>query len=1451
MALNVGTLYAELKIEDGQFSSKLGQAEAQLKRVDQTAGKAGGAVRDMGAAGGTAGQQINTGMGQAERGAGTLTAALGKAKTVAAGLGLVLGARQAVGFFTDAINGARDAEAYMLRVQNTFGDAEGSISDWAKTAGDAFRMSENSAKDAALSFSTFGIVLDKSGQDLADYSTGLTELAADLAAYGDYDLATVVNDMTSALSGQAVPMRKYGVLLDEATLRQVAFEEGITESNRELSQSEKVLATTAALHSELGYAVGANEAAAGTFGDSMRDLSARFQDTTAEIGQAFLPIANSMVQLLAGPGLTALSAFGDVLGAVGEAVELAGRAFGALPGPVQAAIGMMVAAKLASMALGTELGTKMVAKVAAGRTALATFATTAGTGTATALRTFRTNMVTAGGGVRGFTSAVGTAAVGGLNNMRAGIGNVVNALGGPWMIGLAAATIGIGKFMQSQAETKARLQENADTAKNLGEQLEDTGGKYTKAGEEAAKAAIEAIKLSNDGRTLSATLEGLGIDADKAARGLAGMGGDMADVREELEEMAGDTPWDMSTSLEYGAINVRNARQSLAELDRLEQETAERQAKIAERSAEIQESLNVDFGIDIDPAGLDAITDAMEDFADTTKSATDRIGALTSALDQIWADKFTEEAAFVSYGEALDGIVKSLEDLDHSAINADGSLNLMDATARDLFGGIETYASSMSQMAATMLLSGESMDDVSAMLEGQRQSFIDAGVAMGFTEEQMIALADRYGLIPDDVTLNVQAAGIEPAMQAVEVLGDKIDGIQDGKIITTEVLSDEAIADLEALGLKVEKTPDGKRMEITTEGGGDAELLFELLKSYVNNDNDKNMTVNVDGHEFAKTTLDELIDLVNTDNEKDIVVDSNATEVIELLDALNITTTTLDDGTVVITDNADDVRARVNRLNGMRTSSTHFVNVSAAGSAAGSAAASGARQILDANADGSIRVRAQGALDTAQIRNGAGDGIVQHTGFGPVQWAEGETGWEAFIPGAASKRRRSTQILVETARRMGYGVIPLDAIRTMADGGVVESITGIAADVAPALQVTSSHRPGDPGHHGSGNAVDLSNGTGNTDEMLAFANYMADNYRGELAELIYHDPRFSGRQIKNGQFVDDSFYAGAGDHTNHVHVAAMQPLGQPAMGDDAAVMDALNSDDERTRNAAIIIDEGRKRGMSDKAIRTALATALVESDLRTLANPNDPESLNYEHSGLGYDHDSSGVFQQRANGAWGTAADRMDTRSSAGMFYDELAKQDLDSMDEGSAAQAVQRSAFPGAYAERVDEADELLRTIGAQTGTSSSGSARGDGQPVYVTNWPTGFGLASGGTVARSSTIPDDMPPIADVIEEADPEGEAHQIDLASIPKAGGEAAGKGLLSDLGIGQGGVIGALLEHGPELAGIATAAAGHPEFAGLVTGGGDLIINVTDLEGLGRELQNEQSRQSLGFKGSGR
>ncbi|MGW3724285.1 hypothetical protein ACWDPP_03875, partial [Streptomyces sp. NPDC000851] len=80
---------------------------------------------------------------------------------------------------------------------------------------------------------------------------------------------------------------------------------------------------------------------------------------------------------------------------------------------------------------------------------------------------------------------------------------------------------------------------------------------------------------------------------------------------------------------------------------------------------------------------------------------------------------------------------------------------------------------------------------------------------------------------------------------------------------------------------------------------------------------------------------------------------------------------------------------------------------------------------------------------------------------------------------------------------------------------------------------------------------------------------------------------------------------------------------------------------EQAVNAATITAVGTARGLPERAVTIALATALQESALR-----------NIDHG----DRDSLGLFQQRPSQGWGTEQDIMDPIYSAGMFYDHLVK---------------------------------------------------------------------------------------------------------------------------------------------------------------------------------------------------
>ena len=87
-------------------------------------------------------------------------------------------------------------------------------------------------------------------------------------------------------------------------------------------------------------------------------------------------------------------------------------------------------------------------------------------------------------------------------------------------------------------------------------------------------------------------------------------------------------------------------------------------------------------------------------------------------------------------------------------------------------------------------------------------------------------------------------------------------------------------------------------------------------------------------------------------------------------------------------------------------------------------------------------------------------------------------------------------------------------------------------------------------------------------------------------------------------------------------------------------------------NAGVVVAVGKELRLPPRAWVVATATAMAESRLQVLANASVPESMALPHEGIGVDHDSMGLFQQRAS--WGSVAQRMDPRNSARLFYARL-----------------------------------------------------------------------------------------------------------------------------------------------------------------------------------------------------
>lgn len=197
-----------------------------------------------------------------------------------------------------AISAASDLEENLSKVNVIFGEGAKEIEEFAKTAATALGQSQNAVLQAAGTFGTFGKAAGLGGLELATFSNDFTALASDLASFNNTSPEEAINAIGSALRGEAEPLRKFGVLLNDATLKEAALSLGIYEGSGALTAQQKILAAQEVIYKQTGDAQGDFGRTSDGLANSQRILTAQIKDLQVEIGKALLPVVKAVLPLL-------------------------------------------------------------------------------------------------------------------------------------------------------------------------------------------------------------------------------------------------------------------------------------------------------------------------------------------------------------------------------------------------------------------------------------------------------------------------------------------------------------------------------------------------------------------------------------------------------------------------------------------------------------------------------------------------------------------------------------------------------------------------------------------------------------------------------------------------------------------------------------------------------------------------------------------------------------------------------------------------------------------------------------------------------------------------------------------------------------------------------------------------------------------------------------------------
>lgn len=214
-------------------------------------------------------------------------------------------------------------------VRQTFGQYESLINNFAKTSIEKFGMSELSAKQFASRFQAMGTALDIPQGQMAKMSIRLTELAGDMASFYDVSQEDIAKSLQSVFSGTTAPMRRYGIDLTQATLKEWALKQGLDANISSMTQAEKAMLRYQYVLAHTTNITGDFARTADTWHNQITMLKENFKALGAVVGgglinafKPFIKVLNSVLQKVISFAEMVTNALGSIFGWKYEASDV-------------------------------------------------------------------------------------------------------------------------------------------------------------------------------------------------------------------------------------------------------------------------------------------------------------------------------------------------------------------------------------------------------------------------------------------------------------------------------------------------------------------------------------------------------------------------------------------------------------------------------------------------------------------------------------------------------------------------------------------------------------------------------------------------------------------------------------------------------------------------------------------------------------------------------------------------------------------------------------------------------------------------------------------------------------------------------------------------------------------------------------------------------------------------
>jgi hypothetical protein len=325
--ITAGTVRVVLEANASAFTAAIAKAAAVLNVIPSAAGKAGSAL-----------EKLSSSIERASKNASKFSALKDFGGQVAVQAGVASAALAGLGAI--AVKQASDFEETSNVISVAFGDLGPSVEKWAKDTGDAMGRSTQDMRMFAGTLQAMLAPMAKSRGEAARMSTDLAQLAVDLGSFFNVADDDALAALRSGLSGEAEPLKRFGVLMNENTLQAFALSQGIRTNVKDMDEGSKQALRYAFIMERTKLAQGDAVRTADGFANSLKAMQGALKNAAVSIGQALLPAVTAIVEKITG----LVKWFTSLSPTVQKFITYAGVAAGIAAGLVAALGALAVAA---------------------------------------------------------------------------------------------------------------------------------------------------------------------------------------------------------------------------------------------------------------------------------------------------------------------------------------------------------------------------------------------------------------------------------------------------------------------------------------------------------------------------------------------------------------------------------------------------------------------------------------------------------------------------------------------------------------------------------------------------------------------------------------------------------------------------------------------------------------------------------------------------------------------------------------------------------------------------------------------------------------------------------------------------------------------------------------------------------------------------------------------------